>query len=227
MLRITGMALFAICFNFLPSFARGAELRTTDHDKYARNLWKRVASSSPWNNWTPAAVGFKPAYGPLLTPNSRAYVNTQGWPNPNTYGALIIARHYDGRGPKAKPVSATIWHRVSRGYNPELNDWYWAHYLADGTLVATSADKNPHARRGYVAIPREEKVWVFAADSTELVRFVTKGELTQTIAHPNAGIDGKTLVAPDKKTIDGYLAKKPAQKAIQRSARQRETTPKG
>ena len=210
MFRSTGIIFAATCCVFLATTTDGAELRTIDHEKYGRELWTYVNGSSPWTNWTPAVVGFKPAHGPLLTPNSRAFVNAQGWTDPNGYGALIVARHHDQPGPKGKPVAVTIWYRVKKGYNPKLDDWYWAHYLPSGTLVATSADKNPHTRRGFVTFVREGKLWIFSEVAPQLGEFLTKGELAKPAILPKAGPDGMTLAAPDDDTIDRYLGKKSA-----------------
>ena len=209
MFRYTSIMLAAACCMFAANIANGAELRTTDHDKYGRELWTYVNGSNPWSNWTPALVGLKPAYGPQLTPNSRAVVNAQGWTNPHGYGALIAARHFDQSGAKGKPVSVTIWYRVKKGYDAKSNDWYWAHYLANGTLVATSVDKNPLARRGFITVRREDRLWVFSATAPELGQFLTKGELATSVDRAKAGPDGITLVAPDNATIDAYLAEKP------------------
>jgi len=202
-LTITGSMLMAVVAN-------GAELRSVEHDKYARKLWTYVNGSSPWTNWTPAVVGFKPTQGPLLTPNSHAYVNSQGWADPNGYGALIVARHYDKSGPKAKPVAVSVWYRVKKGYNPKSDDWYWAHYLPNGTVVATSVDKNPHTRRGFVTFVRKDRLWVFSEVAPQLGEFLNKGKLAKPVVRLKAGPNGIPLAAPDDDTINRYLDKKSA-----------------
>lgn len=195
--------LLAIVFClFTASTVKSAELRASKQDEYARTLWKYIEGEAPWTNWTPGLVGLKPAYGPKMTESSRAYVNPQGWTNPWDYGSLIVARHYANQDKQGGPVSLTVWYRVSKGYDATQNDWYWAHYLANGTLLATSVDKNPHARRGYVTIPREDRLWVFSQADPRLTGFLKDGKIEPSVERTS---EGKQLVAPDNATLDGYL----------------------
>lgn len=61
-------------------------------------------------------------------------------------GVLIVKRNYGGEGVSKNSVSddpakylkaVTVMYK-RKGYDPETKDWFWAKYLADGSL-----DKNP------------------------------------------------------------------------------------
>lgn len=186
--------------------AHAVEMRPDTHQQYSRTLWKYVADAEPWTNWTPGLVGLQPAHGPRMTGRSRAYVNPQGWTDPWAHGSLIVARHFATEAKTGKPVALSVWYRVKKDYDPAENDWYWAHWLADGTLLATSADRSSGFRRGFVTIARGEKLWVFAQSSPAIAEFLKNGALDKSAKRAVAGPDGKTLVAPDDTTIDAYLS---------------------
>ena len=198
--------LLAIGFFVAAQSSLAAELRTSKHDDYGRTLWKYVNDAQPWTHWTPALVGLQPAHGPRMTAMSRAYVNSQGWTDPWAHGSLIVARHYATPEKKGNPVSLSVWYRVKKDYDAKQNDWYWAHYLADGTLLATSVDKNPYFRRGFVAVEREDRLWVFPQSAPEIAIFLSKGKLATSVKRGGAGPNGKTLVALNQETIEAYLA---------------------
>lgn len=62
------------------------------------------------------------------------------------------------------------------------------------------------AKRGFVTICREGRLWVFRDGSKELEEFRKLGELAKHVTHPGAGPGGITLKAPDTETILAYAA---------------------
>jgi hypothetical protein len=62
------------------------------------------------------------------------------------------------------------------------------------------------AKRGFVTLCRDERVWVFRSGSKELDEFRKQGELAKHVTRPGAGPDGVTLKAPDTETVVEYCA---------------------
>lgn len=81
------------------------------------------------------------------------------------------------------------------------------------TLKATpdepAANVSAYDRSGYVTKMEDGRLWVFVAGSEALSDFEANGELAKHTTLVNAGPGKITVKAPDRLTIDGYLASKP------------------
>jgi hypothetical protein len=62
------------------------------------------------------------------------------------------------------------------------------------------------AKRGFVTLSRDERLWVFKSGSKELDEFQKQGELAKHVTRPCAGPKGITVKAPDAETIVDYCA---------------------
>jgi hypothetical protein len=65
------------------------------------------------------------------------------------------------------------------------------------------------AKPGFVATVDEGRIWVFRTGSEELKTVTDGGELAKHVTRVNAGPLDTTLKAPDKETLDEYIAWKP------------------
>jgi len=72
--------------------------------------------------------------------------------------------------------------------------------------VAIPAGSAHYGRPGYAVYEREGRLWVFRAGSASLEQYHTKGEPAKRVTLVGAGPDRRTIVGPDRETIDAYLA---------------------
>lgn len=61
-------------------------------------------------------------------------------------------------------------------------------------------------KRGFTTQMDDGRLWVFHEDSKELDRFKRTGDLGKRVVMPGAGPGGMTIKAPDRETVQAYLA---------------------
>ncbi|MCA9219353.1 MAG: hypothetical protein KDA71_03435 [Planctomycetales bacterium] len=178
-------------------------LRTPQHQQYASELWKFVTESQDYSKW---AVADSPAqfdFGPSIGATSISYLNSAAQTDPSfPIGACVVTQHRDDAG---EVTGVTVNFRARPDYDRRTGDWYWAHYLPDGTVVKTSADKNPHDKRDFVTRVDDGRLWVFRIGSPDLAQFLTTGEPAKIAIRVGAGPNGMTVKGTDGETIDSYL----------------------
>jgi hypothetical protein len=185
-----------------------AEVRSDAHQEYAGEIWEFVQSES-YNNWTVAAGKLEFDFAPPCDAGAKTYLNGVAAKNPSAppYGSVVVTEHFaDGQ---ETPVAITICYRFKENYNSESNDFYWAHLLADGTVVKTVADKCPFSKRGFAAIVDDDRLWVFRTGTKELADFLRIGEPAKHVIQPAAGPAGMTIKSSDSETVAEYLTAKP------------------
>jgi hypothetical protein len=64
------------------------------------------------------------------------------------------------------------------------------------------------AKAGFVTKFEDGRLWVFREGAKELAMYLKDGELAQHVIRPGAGPRRMTLKAPDRATIEDYLAAK-------------------
>ncbi|MCA9124438.1 MAG: hypothetical protein H6822_18485 [Planctomycetaceae bacterium] len=179
--------------------------RSEAQQNYAESLWTYVSDTVDFTKWKSSdeasPLEFAPPAGDSATTYYNAIAQEDGMPR----GAVLVTEHRDAGGEK---VALTVAVRAKEGYNSRTRDWYWAHFLADGTLVKTCIDKSPHSKRGFVTFEADGRLWVFGTNSSELKQYLTSGELAKHVIRPGAGPGGITLKAPDAETIDRFLTLK-------------------
>jgi len=75
------------------------------------------------------------------------------------------------------------------------------------TQLTTSTATSQHGiASDFVTIEEDGRLWVFRADSEELGKFRSDGELAKHVIRPKAGPGGVTLKSPDAETLDAYMA---------------------
>lgn len=196
---LVAAAALAVC---APA-ARADALRSEAHEAYAKKLWSFMHEGSrPYTEWS-AWEGWL-TFGPPITGNSQSYANRKAAAGGESlpYGSMIVTDH---RGEDGKTlVAVTARYRVRKGYDPQNDDWYWVHFLPDGRVASTSADKNPWARRGFVAMEEEGRLWVFLSDSDALAAYRESGPPAKHVTRPAAGPLRTTIKAPDSETAEAY-----------------------
>ncbi|PMP72144.1 MAG: hypothetical protein C0187_02440 [Calditerrivibrio nitroreducens] len=75
-------------------------------------------------------------------------------------------------------------------------------------MVQRDYSKYDFSRPGFVTKVVDNRLWVFKEGDKEYDKFIKDGELAKHVTLPGAGPEGITLKAPDKATIDEYLATK-------------------
>jgi hypothetical protein len=123
-------------------------------------VWIHITECNPylgWGTW-PGYPGIYPGKSPhgaflKLYANGLALkAAREGKPMPN--GAIIVKENY---GKDQKTLMAITPMYKLKGYNPEVGDWFWAKYKADGTVEKSGKVK------GCIDCHRtqEEKDWLF------------------------------------------------------------------
>lgn len=184
--------------------ASASEPRSTVQQEYADSLWKYANDEVDYLKWKSSDSS---VLDNVLPPaeTAQVYLNTAAQQDNRPRGSVIVAEHLNGAGEK---VAVTIAVRAKPGYNSKTNDWYWSHFLADGTVVKTSVDKSPHNKPGFVTFNEDGRLWVFKTNASELASYFSSGELAKHVIRPAAGPSRMTIKAPDAETIDLYLTRK-------------------
>jgi 1,2-phenylacetyl-CoA epoxidase PaaB subunit len=206
-IRVSSFIL-ALAFLAVTSVHVAAQQRAETHDKYAATLWQRLQELK-YSTWTVAKEKIDVGCGPCSGSLAKTYLNTvaAGAQTPLPYGSLLITEHFAAGSDK--PAAVTVRYRFKEGYHSVSKDWYWAHYTADGTLVATVADKaSPYAKPGFLVREEDGRLWVFRPDSASLAEFIKSGDLPKRVTRPAAGPAGITLMSDDAATIDAFVTAK-------------------
>lgn len=112
-------------------------------EKMASDLWRKIQGEKYWVNWKmwpgkeALYTGGREPHGALLTtyinePALKTFIDKREQMQP---GAIIIKENYM---PDKTLVSITVMHKIE-GFNPKVNDWFWAKFEPDGTI--TTAEK--------------------------------------------------------------------------------------
>jgi hypothetical protein len=73
-------------------------------------------------------------------------------------------------------------------------------------VVQKDYSKYDFDKPGFVTKVVDNRLWVFKEGDKELEKFLKDGELAKHVTIPGGGPDGITIKAPDKQTIEDYLA---------------------
>ncbi|MBI1311483.1 hypothetical protein GC176_09260 [bacterium] len=172
--------------------------RTKTHEDYIRGLWKFLQDSS-YRSWPQAAEFTGIGVGPRI--GQKTYASQKGnWDE----GSIAISEHWDGDA----LFAISFFARQKPGYSEKNRDWYWVSFLADGTVISASPDKETHRKPGFVTWEDDGRLWVFGLPSVDAADFVKSGDLARSVTRIAAGPEGMTVRSSDTETIDAYLAVK-------------------
>jgi len=209
--------LSAIATLLVATFAATALAETADacqdrpaaHQGYAEHMWNYITHDRiDYRNWNSGASDISLGVGPTTSGEGKTYLNAIAAGNKEDLpqGSIVVHEHLDDAG----NVSAiSVWKRQEEGYSDRNQDWYWAHYLVDGTVASTIGDSSPCKKPGFVTRVVDGRLWVFRCGTNELADFLASGELAKHVIRPKAGPLGMTLKAPDSETMALFLASKP------------------
>ena len=181
-----------------------AEGRSKAHQEYAAKLWEFLhRPGQPFTAWRQGKlVGL--VAGPHLNGSMVIFMNGLASRDMNAPGATVVAKHGDAD----EALGMTVWYRVDSSYRGADDGWYWVHYLPDGSVIKTSADKNPYDKRGFMATVDDGRLWVFKIGTPELLEFKKTGEPAKHVTRPGAGPGGMTIKGADTDTITEYLTQR-------------------
>lgn len=186
------------------------EIRSQEHNAYARRLWDYLHGANSYRAWERAARPLHWSFGPPSSVSSVNYVNRVAAADlaAPAYGSVVVTEHYAAEG--GELLAVTVRQRVKQGYDPATEDWYWVHYLPGGELVKSSVDHDPFAKRGFVTVAQDGRLWVFRSAEASMLEFFATGEPAKHVTVPGAGPQGMTLKGTDRDTLLAYVAVKPA-----------------
>ncbi len=173
--------------------------RTETHEKYISGLWQFLQESD-YQSWPQAAdfsgIGVGPRAG------QKTFASQEGdW----AAGSIAVSEHWDGESLAA----ISLYAKQKPGYSEKNRDWYWVHFLADGTVVSASPDKEAHRKPGFVTWEEDGRLWVFDLTSADAADFVKTGDLAKSVTRIGAGPNGMSIRSSDVETIDAYLTARP------------------
>ena len=173
--------------------------RTETHETYISGLWKYLQSGD-YQSW-PRADDFS-GVGVGPRPGQKTFAAQTGdWET----GSIAISEHWNGDD----LFAISIYLKQKPGYSEKNRDWYWVHFLADGSVVSASPDKEAHRKPGFVTWVEDGRLWIFDLTSVEAADFVKAGELAKSVTRIAAGPNGMTVRSADTETIDAYLTTRP------------------
>lgn len=169
--------------------------RTETHEKYIAGLWKYLQTGD-YQSW-PQADDFS-GIGVGPRPGQTTFAALTGnWET----GSIAISEHRNGDD----LFAISIYLKQKPGYSEKNRDWYWVHFLADGSVVSASPDKETHRKPGFVTWVDEGRLWIFELTSVEAADFVKSGDLAKSVTRIAAGPNGMTVRSADTETMDAYL----------------------
>lgn len=185
-----------------------ADPRTEAHQQYATTLWEAVTEpGKSYTQWrqTGDDLGLP---GPADSESVKTFLSSSAARNPGgmPYRSVVVTEHLDNEG---HTLAVTVRFKGEDGYDARNGDWYWAHFLPDGTVLKTSADKSPYCKPGFVTVEDDGRVWVFPAVSKDVAEFFEKGEPGKCVIRPGVGPMAVTLKSSDMSTIENYVAARP------------------
>lgn len=179
--------------------ASADEIRSETHKVYVKSLWDYVQNSD-YQNWPQLTEPVGIGVGPILS--GRTFVQSAG--HELAAGSIVISEQWFGD----ELGGISFFMKQKSGYSSKNRDWYWVHYLPDGTVVSASPDRENYRRPGFVTWMKEGRLWVFLMTTPEAADFLRSGELAKSVTRPAAGPDRVSVRSADSETIDAYLASK-------------------
>jgi sugar lactone lactonase YvrE len=184
---------------------RPDDVRSPVHQQYAQQLWARVQALD-YRNWREADEPIQFEFTAAENENASFYVNTVAEGHSASLmppRSVVVREHFANQEDELQSV--TVYVRGQPGFDSSRDDWYCVHYLPDGRVIGTSADKSRYGRPGFAVYEQEGRLWVFRVTSPELAEFLDKGELAKHAIRPGAGPSGMTLKGPDSETLSRYM----------------------
>ncbi len=185
--------------------AEASEPRSAAHQSYAQTLWNHLTKATDYTKWMQTDGSEELPHTPRRTADAVTYVNRNAQQPDLPEGSVVVTAH---QGDSGETRAVTVAMRCHEGYDRRTDDWYWAFFLADGTVVQTSVDTSRHNKPGFVTFEEDGRLWVFTHHSPELADYLAGGELAKHVIRPGAGPAGMTIKGPDAETIDAYLVAK-------------------
>ncbi|MBD3184809.1 hypothetical protein GF312_21180 [Candidatus Poribacteria bacterium] len=142
--------VLALSLAVVPQYVVGEEkmtmpFGTEDDVEFAKKLWKAMKGYTDWPFKTDVYLGQSPHgaylkmfYG-VVTVNETPYhiIIKDNYMGKDKSGNKLSMEDV-AKDPQKYLAAVTIMLQQKKGYDPDNNDWFWAKYLADGSL-----DKNP------------------------------------------------------------------------------------
>jgi hypothetical protein len=72
--------------------------------------------------------------------------------------------------------------------------------------VTTGCAKGPYDAAGYTTLEKDNRIYVFVPNSTEHQQFKKGMDLEKRVTGVGIGPGGRTVIAPDQKILDKYVA---------------------
>lgn len=187
-------------------------VRPAEHETYAQELWDYLhGPDSNFDEWQQLAAPLELGVGPQTASAQSTKVNSvaaaalqkSGKASDLPHGSVVVMTFVES----GKPSLVAAYYRLkSLKSQPKKPNWYWVTYAPDGTVVQTSADREPYARRGFFTrVDDEGRLWVLDASSSAAVDFAKHGKPAQHVTQID-GSSRKTIKSDSNQTIALFQA---------------------
>lgn len=155
-LGLTALVVLALASAALPQGSGGSRLeppratRPQTPEEFYASFWSHlVRREAPYNTWAVLSKREAPPRKDSPHGVSTTYANKVAAGDSKTlpYGSILVREDYDSQG---KRTGINVMYRV-KGADPPHNDWYWLHYLENGTVARTSPAEGNRAMAGKIA----------------------------------------------------------------------------
>lgn len=212
--RLTMAAVFtALGVVAQPTLAIEAQGLSEKHQKYGEYLYELLTKDDGYKSWQEGNADFD--FGPQADESAKSFLNSVAASNDGfPQKSCVVTEHYADGELTGLTIRFHVGEVNGKPYDPRNNNWYWAHFLPDGTIAKASPQKNPFAKPGFVTFEDEGRLWVFKVGSKQLAQFAAEGEPAKISIRPGAGPGGISLKSSDQQTIVEYVTSKPGFVAI-------------
>lgn len=208
--RLEARFLTLLAFALVSFFATAAHAeeplpRTAEHQQFAEQFWSYLSDKYPTWQTTDSYPASAPR--PEAGTEGTIYWNEMAAHavDEMAYGSILVIEHqHDG-----KPHAVSALFRPREGVNQKNNDWYELYYLADGTVVKTSADQSKFNRRGFITKQVDGRIWVLPLQSNDVAKLIHGDGPEKHVTLPGAGPDRKTIKSDSRETALQYLFTRP------------------
>ncbi|QDU73511.1 hypothetical protein Pan97_04840 [Bremerella volcania] len=179
--------------------------RSADHQKFTEDFWTFLQDK--YSDWKQLEGFPQNVPAPEAGTDGTIYVNDAAAKDlaKLDYGSIVVVEYQrDG-----KPYALSALFRARPGVNKKNDDWYELYYLADGTIVKSSADSSKYNRPGFLTKVIDGRLWVLSLDSPSISDLVAGEGPEKHVTLPGAGPDRKTIKTDSRETAIHYLFAKP------------------
>lgn len=202
---LTLLALTTVVLCGSDARADEAAIRSADHQTFTEDFWTYLHEK--YGDWKQLDVFPGKAPTPEAGVVGTIYVNDVAAKDlaKLDFGSILVVEYKRDD----KPFAVSALFRARPGVNEKNDDWYELYYLADGTIVKSSADSSKYNHAGFLTKEIDGRLWILPLDSPSIAGLLEGEGPEKHVTLPGAGPDRKTIKTDSRETAIHYLFAKP------------------